>query len=371
MEQKKESSFLPKLNMFPNKKLVSIIVPLYNAEKYLDQCIKSIVSQTYSQLEIILINDGSEDNTRTLCQQWAERDKRIVYKEIENSGAAAARNEGLKLVHGDYVSFVDSDDAINKYFCAHLLEYLETYNCDIASCGFQKIKDSDNAPYLKEIRSQKPEIISNKAEQYARLTTINDDINWWVWNKLYKRSLLLNKKFNENLNISEDYRFNWDILKSLTKICYTREKLYYYRMSNNSLTRNLNTQRFFEIIDANEPMLQESKSMDGKTYKNLLRDYASQNLRALELMNLTKKFNIATYQKICRNIRIYQKDLHLIRFDLRILLKAALHSYSLYRVLYFMEIYPKILLGRGKTYRDYKCQKGYIKYNKYKNDHKH
>ena len=118
------------------KKLVSIIVPIYNVEQYLDRCIESLVTQSYINLEIILIDDGSKDTSGDICDLWAQRDKRIRLVHKENGGLSDARNKGLDIATGDIISFIDSDDYISKYFYEKLINIMEQTDSDIVECQF-------------------------------------------------------------------------------------------------------------------------------------------------------------------------------------------------------------------------------------------
>ena len=117
-----------------NKELISIVVPVYNVEKYLDKCVKSIINQTYDYLQIILVDDGSKDNSGKLCDLWEQRDRRIITKHKDNGGLSDARNYGVKFAEGKYVMFVDSDDIISEYIVEYLMKLIYETNSDISIC---------------------------------------------------------------------------------------------------------------------------------------------------------------------------------------------------------------------------------------------
>ena len=117
-----------------NKELISIVVPVYNVEKYLDKCVKSIINQTYDNLQIILVDDGSKDNSGKLCDLWEQRDRRIITKHKDNGGLSDARNYGVKFAEGKYVMFVDSDDIISEYIVEYLMKLIYETNSDISIC---------------------------------------------------------------------------------------------------------------------------------------------------------------------------------------------------------------------------------------------
>ena len=132
------------------KKLVSIIVPIYNVEQYLDRCIESLVTQSYINLEIILIDDGSKDTSGDICDLWAQRDKRIRLVHKENGGLSDARNKGLDIATGDIISFIDSDDYISKYFYEKLINIMEQTDSDIVECQFKKFNENERVNYLNK-----------------------------------------------------------------------------------------------------------------------------------------------------------------------------------------------------------------------------
>ncbi len=126
--------------------LISIIIPVYNVEKYLEECIESCINQTYRNIEIILINDGSTDNSLEICQKYANIDNRIIVKSISNSGVAHARNVGIGVSKGDYITFIDSDDFVDKRYCELMYKVLEERKADIACCTSYYLQN-DNATY--------------------------------------------------------------------------------------------------------------------------------------------------------------------------------------------------------------------------------
>ena len=125
------------------EKLISIIIPIYNVEKYLKKCIESVINQTYKNIEIILINDGSTDGSGKICDEYAIKDKRIKVSHNENGGVAVARNKGIKMSTGDYIVFVDSDDFISNEYCEKMLEAVLRNNADIAICKLHDFLDGE------------------------------------------------------------------------------------------------------------------------------------------------------------------------------------------------------------------------------------
>ena len=125
-------------------KLVSAIIPVYNVEKYICECIESVINQTYKNLQIIIINDGSIDNSKNLCNKYANKDNRIIIVNKKNGGAASAKNIGIDIAEGDYIAFLDGDDYLNLDAIEYMVNLIENYNSDIAHCDFYEVYKNKN-----------------------------------------------------------------------------------------------------------------------------------------------------------------------------------------------------------------------------------
>ncbi len=206
------------------KPTVSVIVPVYNTEKYLVRAIESILGQTYTNIEIILVNDGSTDHSGEICEEYAIRDSRVKVFHQKNSGVSATRNFGLKVAQGDYIQFVDSDDEIISYMIETLIEEVITQKCDVVICGYSVIG-----------REKK---VSSKASLYKRdeflfLGYIDQNISQLILsscNMLFKSSLInCNKlKFNSSYIMGEDGLFTLEYLLKCRNIYVINETLYNY-----------------------------------------------------------------------------------------------------------------------------------------------
>ena len=215
-------------------KTISVIVPVYNAEKYLRQCIESIINSTYKELEIILVNDGSKDASESICKEYVLKDSRIQVINQCNKGLPAARNAGLDRAEGKYISFVDADDAITQDFFEKMVYAIETTGADWSACDFFVHKKNNLEKQKTEITEV--EGISNQiaavtvAPKMRNLTWING----YVWNKLYLRSKI-NFRFSEKQLMGEDLEFNYNYCKLAAKVAIIDEALYFYRQSDSSI----------------------------------------------------------------------------------------------------------------------------------------
>lgn len=211
--------------------LISIVVPIYNVEQYLNQCVLSIIRQTYDNLEIILVDDGSSDKCPQLCDQWADKDGRIKVVHKTNGGLSDARNAGLKVVSGDYIAFVDSDDWIHESFIQKLYEEIIDSEVDICECAVSYV---NNEGVIIGNRSCKySEII------YPRLDAIKalikeDGIYQTVWNKLYKKKLIEDIYFEVGKYHEDDF-WTYQIFDRINTIKVVNKPLYYYRQRSNSI----------------------------------------------------------------------------------------------------------------------------------------
>lgn len=220
--------------MSDSTSLVSILIPVYNASAYLRQCLDSVVNQTYSHLQIVIIDDGSTDDSFVLCQEYSNSDSRIELYQQENQGVATTRNNLLEKVRGDYLLFIDADDWVETDMVESLVDLAETHNADIVTCK-NVINDS-----VCQKDSIKLDTWSQEETIYHFLRHII--LNGSLWNKLIRTSLLNGVKFQPDISFGEDALFCWRVLQRTQKVVRTSAQYYHYRMNNDSLSH----QRFGE-----------------------------------------------------------------------------------------------------------------------------
>lgn len=225
---------------------VSIIVPVYNVEKYLNACVESIVKQTYADLEIILVDDGSTDNSGRLCDQWMEEDDRIVVIHKKNGGLSDARNVGLDSAAGDWIMFVDSDDFVHQDMVKISLEIAEKNNSDLVAFDCLKVND--------ECDSVQADIYELGEENYTgkgllREFVINEKGSMVAWNKLYRKELWETLRYPVG-KIHEDEFVITDILEAVKRATVINEKLYYYRQREGSIIDTKNRKAEYDALEA-------------------------------------------------------------------------------------------------------------------------
>lgn len=239
------------------KEKISVIVAIYNVENYLSKCIESILNQTYQNLEIILIDDGSSDRSGDICDDYLRRDSRIRVIHRENRGIAYTRNEGLDVAKGDYITFVDSDDYIHPQMYELLMEKLHEQNADIAACDYCEISEND-IPTVRDLQVENIIIDTIETRQekkkYIYLDKYVDAL--LVWNKIIKRELWDGIRCPKD-KIYEDETITFRTLHNAKKIVYLNEKLYYYirRNAKSSITTTTFSEKRLFRLDALEVRL--------------------------------------------------------------------------------------------------------------------
>ncbi|MGN1123078.1 MAG: glycosyltransferase family 2 protein [Eubacterium sp.] len=237
-------------------KTVSVIVPVYKVEQYLNRCIESLVNQTYKNLEIILVDDGSPDNCPQMCDEWAKKDSRIIVIHQENSGVAVARNKALDICTGDYIGFVDSDDFADADMFEILVGNLEENDADISRCTYKKIIDnSENAEYIKNDKT-----VSVKSGIEYLIDMFNDNtLNSPCWNKLYTKKIIGDTRFLKGYKIGEDNYFNYQVIKKAEKVVLVNQSLYNYLYRPNSITSANNASAWIQNVELHIKIFNKEK----------------------------------------------------------------------------------------------------------------
>ena len=228
---------------------VSVIIPAYNAEKYLEECLESVCGQTYQKLEIIVVDDGSKDATASIIKKYVEQDKRIVPCYNENHGVSYSRNFALDRCTGEYVTFVDSDDVVALDFVEQMVHDIETFDADMAAVGVAK-----SETYQPEVFTTEKTVVYENTEVLKGLFGTYEG---FVCNKLYRRSLLQTNRvrLEQNIAICEDLLFNVIYLRHCPKVTYNGGLKYFYRQVENSASNRLDNPRWFDILKAYQRIL--------------------------------------------------------------------------------------------------------------------
>ncbi|MCR4635495.1 MAG: glycosyltransferase [Butyrivibrio sp.] len=231
--------------------LVSIIVPVYNVKPYLERCVNSIMNQTYTYLEIILVDDGSTDGSKELCDELKCRDDRIIVIHQNNQGLSAARNTGIEVARGQYLCFVDSDDYVNPEYVKYLYNMCMENGADIGICGHY-ITEEDN--YYNKIDFSKTIEVYSKKEIFDKFYSDMHGSIVIAWNKLYKRECIGNIRYDVGI-IHEDEATTFKFLYNAEKIAFGSEVGYYYFSRNDSITSQAYSKKNLDILIAYENRL--------------------------------------------------------------------------------------------------------------------
>lgn len=223
--------------------LISVIVPVYKVEAYLDKCVQSIVDQTYRNLEIILVDDGSPDNCGAMCDAWAEKDSRIKVIHQENQGGGMARNAGLDKSKGNVIAFVDSDDYIAPDMYEHLYSLLAS-DVDIAECGYMGVT-GDNAVF---------DTVDKHVEIYPTTAAMREHVQdhlfrQVLWNKLYRRNVTESVRFPAGTGIDDEF-WTYRAIGNARKLVHSSCVMYAYRQQSQSVMHTLNTERRIRAVEA-------------------------------------------------------------------------------------------------------------------------
>lgn len=283
----------------------SIIVPIYNAEKYLEECLESIIRQTYKNFEVILIDDGSTDKSEDIYSKYVKNDQRFKKIKKDNEGVSSTRNLGLSKASGKYIIFVDSDDYCDKNMLEKIDQRLEE-DIDIVSFGYFK-------KYKNVVSKIKPGIIE-KSEDYELSIYDGEEILGYLWNKVFSNEIIKSNKirFNKDIHYSEDLIFVTEYFKFVKKFLIIEDCLYFYRMRKNSSTFNFYNEKSITSLDAYEYLYNRC---DDENIKRIIQHkYLKNYYRLKKIIKNKKIYNIredfiAAEKGIVNNLSLKEKIL--------------------------------------------------------------
>ena len=221
--------------------MISIIIPVYNTSKYLDQCLQSVLDQTYTDWECILVDDGSTDNSGEICDNWGKKDNRFIIIHQKNQGVSAARNHGIKKSKGEYLCFIDSDDWVNPTYLFDMINGIDVEMTDMVVTGLIHEKSSSPEKHLPQ--KEERIILNNNSKSFID----NVGLFYGPTAILYKKEVIINNgiQFPENISFGEDTIFNYDYLYVISYILLRPVANYHYRILTNTLSSSNNTNRPF------------------------------------------------------------------------------------------------------------------------------
>lgn len=252
-----------------SNELVSIVIPIYKVEQYLPRCLESVIAQSYDNLEIILVDDGSPDNCPDICDQYARNDNRIKVIHKTNGGLSSARNAGISASNGLYICFIDSDDFVSSNYVKRLVELLEENQCDISVCryiSFNNLSREDDLMMAVQ-KNMKVSIYQGTNHIMNQFFNKNCGISVIAWNKMYKKCLFEGISFPDGRNY-EDEATTYKLFYKSKSVIYTNESLYYYFQRSDSIMGSLMTERNLDAFISLEEVINFYSEHDEKRLEN-------------------------------------------------------------------------------------------------------
>lgn len=285
--------------------LISVIVPIYNVEKYLKKCIESLINQTYDNLEIILVDDGSPDGCGKICDEYALMDGRIHVIHKENGGLSDARNAGIDFAKGQYFMFVDSDDYINVNMVKSLYDAILFFQADLAICRYKNVFDDEIMDYTGACNENDAFVIT-KEDYLSTYEYYHDRKSEFIvaWNKLYSRRLFDDVRYPKG-KVHEDEFTTYKLIYKASKMVYIPHELYYYVQRKNSIMSHGITRKRLLVLDAIAERLafyEDRKEMG--YWKRDFENFRISYLKYLGAVSASKDLSVKDfkkYKKIFRN----------------------------------------------------------------------
>lgn len=292
-----------------DSELISVIIPVYNGEKYIKKCLESVINQTYNNIEIIVVDDGSTDKTSEIIKKIANKDKRIVHIKSMNHGVSTARNLGIKKAKGEYLTFVDSDDTIQSNYVAYLYEIIKNNDCEIALTRYPN-KIIENHEYAIDNKNDDAIVLNGIL---AAKEMLSYKIVISSWNKMYKRKMITDNKifFNKELSYGEGFDFVIRAFLVSKNIALSNKKIYNYRVDNpNSVMTHYKEKLVIGSLDSQQCILKNINNLNDIYDKSLLiKTWKYSNWHTYcDCLNTiigcnAKKSNINLYKKIKKYCR--------------------------------------------------------------------
>lgn len=258
--------------------LISVIVPIYRVEQYINRCIESLINQTYSNLDIILVDDGSADNCPKMCDDWVKKDSRIKVIHKENGGLSDARNAGFKIATGDVISFIDSDDWVEPKFFEVMLNVMQNDESDIVSCGVKWV--DEDGELLRTASVEAHEMLNTHDSMQELLH--DGKLKQHVWNKLYRRNVIENISFEKG-KYHEDVFWSYQVIGRAKKISVIPDSFYNYVQRADSIMGESYSPKRLDVLDAMQLRCEYIKTHFPDLFDNSIKNYMGSCLYHLQL----------------------------------------------------------------------------------------
>lgn len=314
-----------------NMSQISVIIPIYNAEDYLDECIESVINQDYHDFELLLIDDGSTDKSLLICEEWRQKDSRIKIFSKKNGGVSDARNFGLSKASGEYITFVDSDDYISRDYLSYLKKLFEYSNdCSIVACNRQMVKDR-KLGHKFEYGESGP-IVLDKVEIYER--GLYTQIAHGVVAKLFKKEVFINLRFPLGLKHEDTYMLG-DFINISEYMVLGSRVCYFYRVNEKSIVHTNSIERLADLIKATTRFAEMAVECDGRLRNAAICKVVHAKLSALSLAEPTtldeKNFMLSLKGEILENKSVLMNDRQCLKRDKIAIILLAVGGIPLFR----------------------------------------
>lgn len=278
---------------------ISVIIPVYNTEKYLKRCVDSIRTQSFSDIEIILIDDGSTDSSPMICDEYANKDSRIKVVHQKNGGVSNARNHGLSLARGKYIHFSDSDDFVGQDFYRDLYNLALLYDADVCCSAY--LQESKDGKFISN--STVDELIKLTRDEALSALFANKRVSYSTCDKLFKNSATSGITFNERISHNEDYLFCYEIIKRTHNVVYTSKAYYHYCYNSSSAVRSAFSHKRMTAIDVQEYVLNDISVNFKNLYKGARTQFYKVVLFTRKQMEEANYFQSEDIKRLERIIR--------------------------------------------------------------------
>lgn len=325
---------------------ISVVVPVYNTSKYLSRCLRSILSQSFEEIEIIIINDGSTDNSLEIIKEYSYLDNRIIIINKKNGGLSSARNEGIKIARGEYVVNIDSDDWIEQDYFKDMYNIAKEKNADIVVSDFYVDFSNNNIDYKKDLNLENNSIISGQIyiEKF-----LNNEIFPAVWNKMFRLDLYKNNNILHPVEISlgEDLVATLKLAHYAKTIAKNNKAYVHYMQNDDSITKSSPTKKIYELISAFKILnlfFDKKINFDRKKIENYGCWLYNINY------NIDEKYYkeaIVEYIKLCQKIKIGKSNNLGFKLNIYIIFLKLIPSYNTFKIIY--KFNKKIILLKEKN----------------------
>ena len=309
---------------------ISLIVPVYNVEKYLEKCVNSILKQTYKNLEIILVDDGSRDKSTEICDKLKKVDNRIIVVHKNNGGLSDARNVGIEIATGNYLGFIDSDDYIQNDMYEYLYKLIKENNADISICDYKIIYEDEDFQVEEKI---------NRIQTYTKIDAMKEllkrnQIQDYAWNKLYKRNLFSNIKYPVGRKM-EDLGTTYKLFDKANKIIKGNQKKYFYLQRIGSIVNNKTIDLFIDKYELSFERYNYLKNKYGEVIENEI-DMVQKILELYQIKDITvyKYIEEKRINKILENILNSKNVKKNLTLKLRVKLILLKLNKKIYRIIF-------------------------------------